>query len=141
MKNRFDNSDWTLEDLRTWAFAGKRSYSPQDFGLVIVATATIEDARFFLDLAADAQCPKRGFFLYCLYMFIADNVRGDFRRVSHQDLSYFVLRGEKFALPSVHQWVADSRQLIAEPQNLNYDDWFRGHLANHALERDEPSKL
>ena len=141
MKTRFDDYDWKPETLRAWAFETPKSYLPQEFGLVVVAMATIEEARFFLDLAADLSCPKHGFFLACLYKFVGQAFREEFKRVSRQDIGYFVMRAANFATPSVQQWVADVRHLLEEPDGFDTKDWFMGQLANLALERDEPSRL
>jgi hypothetical protein len=122
----FDASE---DDIRTWA-ADPDGLCEQDWD---IACTGIGHEPLFIELAANASCPQRGFFLHCLFLLVGDAVRTQGHTTSIDHLEALFARAEATAQPWLLSWVTQSRDLIANPQRFNYALWCRGDLAYRTL--------
>ena len=121
--------DATEADIRNWAF-DPDALCEQDWD---ICSTGIGHDPLFIELAADENCPKRGFFLHCLYLLVGDAVRTQGHTALYSHLEALFGRAEATAKPWLLRWVSQSRDLIANPGRFNYDHWCRGVLARRAV--------
>jgi hypothetical protein len=120
--------DATEDDIRNWA-RDPDGLCEQDWD---IAFTGIGHEPLFIELAADESCPKRGFFLGCLYLLVGDAVRSQGHTTPYSHLEEMFARAEATAKPWLLGWVKQSRDLMANPQRFNYDLWCGGGLARRA---------
>jgi hypothetical protein len=118
-------------DVVSWAYAkDENDWGPiQDWDIILAQGMTGE---FLLQLASDKDCPKRAFFLHCLYIRVGDCVR-----TLHHDQRIFpgiepLL--EQAALihdPLIIEWLERSKYLMTHPETFDYDFWCNGGFARN----------
>lgn len=121
--------DPTPEDLRRWAYAPDAEYPdemPEDWDLCV---ADIDRVDMLVELASDAECPNRGFFLGCLYILSGDCVRLERCRHHIPRLKQFMDALPPESPKEVQRWVRRTRHLIAHPESFEYGKWGRGDFA------------
>ena len=118
------------EELRTWAADGNALEPVMDFALMATSLGNVP---LIIELANSPTCPKRRFFLECLYLFVGDGVRTEYRRWSRQQVQELLQQVDQLEAkhPSVERWLERSRELMANPQAFDYDLWCDG---GHAYE-------
>lgn len=121
--------DATEDDIRSWA-RDPDGLCEQDWAIVC---AGIGHEPLFIQLASDESCPKRGFFLHCLYLLVGDAARTQGHTTSFEHLEEFFICAEATGKPWLLTWVSQSRDLIANRRPFIYDLWCRGGLARRAL--------
>jgi hypothetical protein len=125
--NVIDPWNPSSNDIREWAFDAGADAPVQDFGLVLLWA---HDERVYLDLASSDDCPKRRFFLSVLYLMVGDAVRNNFNGGPRSIIDGLIANGDNFPHPGIHKWPQRSRDLIANPESFDYDDWCGGRLAS-----------
>jgi hypothetical protein len=116
------------DDLRQWAYSG--SLAPvEDFDVMV---ASIDRAPLLIELVSS---PARAFFVCCLYLAVGDAVRTSFATTKRERVEAALEEAANSAHdPAVERWIADSRNLLANPETFDYDAWCGGGLA-HAAEK------
>ena len=108
------------EKIRNWAYSDEL-IPDQDWELAVVDTP--ENQRLCLTLAADLGCPKRQFFLGCLYVFTGDTITD---KVPHpiEELNDLLQRAAYFtSSEEIRLWRERSIALIQHPGNYTYEYW------------------
>jgi hypothetical protein len=120
--------DPTDDELREWAHS-EASEPMQDFDLMV---AEIDRVPLLLELASSQ---KRSFFLRCLYLVVGDAVRTNFNTAARADVESVLDRAATSAGddPAIRQWIADSRSLLSDRREFDYDAWCDGGLVRGAL--------
>lgn len=121
MKNPWDPTD---EEIREWAFEAN-ALCPEDWDLWITGIGKDE---LLLELAGDDACPKREFFLRCLYLLVGDAVRTERRQIDRALLDKLFALAEASQNAPLQKWVSRSRHLIEHPDEFNYEKWCHGGL-------------
>jgi hypothetical protein len=121
--------DATEEDIGKWA-RDPEGLCEQDWD---IAFTGIGHEPLFIELAADENCPKREFFLCCLYLLVGDAVRTQGHTTPYSHLEELFVRADATTKPWLVEWVKQSRDLIANPGRFRYDLWCDGGLARRAF--------
>jgi hypothetical protein len=115
-------------DVVAWAYANDGGHcEPMQDWDILLADPRNEDV--LLQLASDELCPKRIFFLHCLYILV-----GDYVRVLHAGVAIpfpiepLLTRATASNDPIIKTWLEQSRYLIAHPETFDYDLWCGGGL-------------
>jgi hypothetical protein len=119
----------TEEELRKWAYTDGAKYPdemPQDWDLCV---AEFSRGLLLLRLASDVDCPKRKFFLSCLYLLVGECVRTSAGSAHVSDCARFLSRVEMPLPEDVAQWLSRSRELLRSPEQFNYNKWCWGGFA------------
>ncbi|THV41445.1 hypothetical protein [Glycomyces buryatensis] len=116
----------TAEEIRTWAL-DPISVAP-DGRQWDLTLATDDLAETWLDLAADATCPKRSFALHVLYIYSGDAVRTKFRVHPRKRLDKLLDKSREIRDQYVELWAANTQALIRQPDLFDYDEWCNGGL-------------
>ncbi len=116
------------DDIRAWAYSDDAE-PQQDFDLLITG---LGNERLFLDLATDNACPKRKYFLSCLYLFVGDAVSTRYETNSRTDVEELLGLADAVADEALREWIGRSRQLIVDPESFDYDLWCGGGYASDA---------
>lgn len=113
----------TREEIIEWAYSDELE-PEQDWNL---AVTEINNASLLLTLASDDNCPKRLYFLFCLYLLVGDDVRTNGGAHGGVEAITLVLNhAEVFPHGDIIKWIERSRQLLAEPNLFVYSDWCDG---------------
>lgn len=121
----------TREEILEWAYDAE-SYAPEeDFDLYIT---DVENADLLLMFVADPTCPKRRFFLSCLYLLVGDTVRSEGKAHDLAQVERILDVAVVGNNVDVGRWVALSRDLIAHPEKFDYDAWCSGGLAYGSID-------
>ena len=114
----------TSAELMAWAYDRNSTWPEQDWDLAVTSD---HNGQLLLQLALDTTCPKREFFLRCLYLFVGDAVRSGFvahRRDAVVELLNSVPSGPT---PEISRWLARSQDLIdADRSAVDYTLWCDG---------------
>jgi len=88
--------------------------------------------RLLVAIAGDPNCPKRRFFLSCLYIMSADAVTigGSYYR---ERLEEALERAEGSSDPWLTTWAKRTRRLLDAPRTLNRHEWMQGSWAGDSL--------
>jgi hypothetical protein len=124
MLNPYDPTD---DELRQWAQS--EAFAPvEDFDLMI---ADLDRVPLLVELASS---PARVFFLSCLYLVVGDAVRTSFQTATRSDVEAALTHAAAIAEddPAIRKWIADSRRLLASPEEFDYEAWCDGGLARSA---------
>lgn len=118
-------SNLTPDELLAWAYEVDSGLPMQDFDLLITDLGNLS---LFLRLAGDEGCPKRWFFLHCLYLFVGDTVRVEsrFPGKKQQELSHLhaiVMQPWSSHWIALQRWAERSRILLDHPGTFVYADW------------------
>ena len=116
----------SADDIRHWGYCDDPE-PQQDFDLLITGW---DHERLFVSLAADPACPKKRFFLSCLYLFIGDAVRTNYQVHSKKDVDRLLDYAEDIGDEVIQEWLARSRRLTADPESFEYDLWCWGGYAS-----------
>lgn len=114
-------------EIRAWA-SDPISLAPvQDWDLALLHHGVL-----VLELASDARCPKRDFFLRVLYLIVGDAVRTDYRAVKRDTVDHLLQAGRGSSCASIERWVTRSRELMVAPSLFNYELWCNGGHARQS---------
>jgi hypothetical protein len=116
--------DAQLQELLDWAFDASAGEPVQDWDLWVAASPFCETC---VQLAADPECPKSGFFLAVLYLIVGDAVRTSYRAHTRQQVEALLRAAGRF--PVLKLWVERSGGLMERPETFDYEDWCGGKLA------------
>ena len=114
------------DEIREWACAEGVVEPCEDWSL---ALSWGGQERALLECAADAHCPKRGYFLSVLYLMVGDAVRTDFRVRARPIVEGFIGRSDRYPHPDIRLWQQRSRHLLTHPNEFDYSLWCGGELA------------
>ena len=117
--------DPQLGELLEWAFDESAGEPVQDWDLLVAASPFTETC---IQLAADPECPKSGFFLGILYLIVGDAVRTAYSAHSRQHVESLLRLAGRY--PVLRVWVERSRTLMERPESFDYEAWCAGKLAN-----------
>jgi hypothetical protein len=132
MRDMKDPWNPTADEIRVWAFDPEASHE-QDWELILTDG---EFDELLVDLAADLQCPKCGFFLGCLYLLVGDAVRSHGRSHTPEQLAALFSRAERTGDAELRLWAARSRDLLSHREKLDYAKWCQGGILLEGLEDD-----
>lgn len=88
-------SIYTREEITAWAYDVSAMWPFEDFDVCLPGQCSVS---LLLELAMDLACPKRNFFLSCLYIYVGDAVRHGFSWYGTQSWSF-----SPKCLPIVHR--------------------------------------
>jgi hypothetical protein len=108
----------TKEEIEKWAF-DTQAYGIQDWELAVYDVKNID---LILGLATDKTCPKRKFFLRCLYVFVGDTVRRN-RKKEIDELNEILLKANRYEVEIIKKWIERSRELLLNPESYDYKFW------------------
>lgn len=122
-------------DVIAWAYSPENPWGPiEDWDLILAHTPERE---LLVQLASDPHCPKRDFFLHCLYILVGDYVRvlqgGMWTPPS---LGHLLIQEATNEDPAICTWSQRSRDLIAHPETFDYDFWCNGGFARSKETRE-----
>lgn len=112
------------DELLAWAQDASAVDPVQDWDLLLAHSPFEDD---YLQLASQADCPKRQTFLSVLYLIVGDAVRTGYQSRSLAEIEALLCKGENS--PQLQTWIRRSRALIARPDTFHYDDWCLGGWA------------
>jgi hypothetical protein len=123
------NNPWhpTLDEIREWAHDPTALDPCEDWDL---ALCWAKHQRAYLELASDATCPKRRYFLGVLYMMVGDAVRTNFQSLPRPIVEGIVACGDQHDDLHVKQWQSRCRQLLGHPELFDYERWWGWGFAN-----------
>ena len=116
------------DELRRWAYS-EDPEPQQDFDLAITG---LGHEKLFLAFVEDEACPKRDFFLACLYLFVGDAVRTDYQSNSSSEVNILIASAEVSQCDLIQKWRHRSLDLISNPESFDYDQWCGGGIADEA---------
>jgi hypothetical protein len=120
----------TEAELREWAADPEADYPEemsQDWDLIV---ADWSRADLIAELAGDAACPTRGFFLAVLYLMAGDCVRTGAGNVNIPDLRTLLARLETTPSESLRLFRTRALALLTDPSKFNYSLWCGGGYAH-----------
>jgi hypothetical protein len=121
----------TAAEIRRWAFSAEAMHPMQDWDLIV---AHPDLATTLIALAADPDCPRRRFFLGCLYLIAGDAVRSHYLTLSVDGLRTLTDEADGHADPWLRSWAARTRALIEAPGTFDYDAWCCHGLAREPVD-------
>ena len=116
----------THEELRDWAYTLDAMYPTEDWHL---AVAREDNAELIFGFASDTNCPSRFFFLWCLYLFVGDAWRTEFRAYPKHFIENILSLSSDAAPSYIVRWATRSQALLKTGVGYTYDDWCDGALA------------
>ena len=125
-KDAFNPTD---EELTEWAFTEGATYPDeisQDWDLVIT---DFDRADLFIRLANDLDCPKRKFFLACLYLLIGDCERTEAGKRNIPQAKALLANINVTLVDDLALWQQRSLDLLDKRIKFNYQKWCLGGLA------------
>jgi hypothetical protein len=117
------------DEVREWAYDPAALEPCEDWDL---ALCWAQHEPLYLELASDASCPTRRYFLGVLYLMVGDAVRAGFRSRPRPLIEGLIARGDEYPHPDIKQWQERSRQLLKQPELFDYDRWCAGGFANES---------
>ncbi len=118
-----DFNDWanpTTDEIKLWAYDQNALAPEQDFNLMVAQPGYMAE---LLDLAADANCPKRNFFLQTLYIYAGDTIKGK-NQMRLKLLEDLLRKGQTYKDDLINIWIKRVNTLKETPNQLNYSDWY-----------------
>jgi hypothetical protein len=117
----------TPAELEAWAYE-QHADDPVDKDWDLIATSHATSA-MCLKLASDVACPKRFFFLWCLYLFVGDAYRTQYRESTRTQVQALVASVAPNAPAYIGRWAERTRLLLAGKSVFSYEAWCGGDLA------------
>lgn len=111
----------TQEEIKEWAY-DKNAVCEQDWELAVY---DFENIDLILELVNDKKCPKRRFFLGCLYVFSGDIVRRG-RNLEIDKLRIIIEKASKYTEAWIVNWTKRTSILLSDPSNYSYEYWGLG---------------
>lgn len=108
----------TQEEIKEWAY-DKNAVCEQDWELAVYDFKNID---LILEIVNDKNCPKRRFFLRCLYVFSGDIVRCG-RELEIQKLRIAIEKASIFTEVWIVNWVKRTLNLLSDPSRYSYEYW------------------
>ena len=130
MHNPYDPG---TEEIRAWAYAPGSLEPVQDWDLHL---AHARHEKVYLELASDASCPARDYFLRILYLIVGNAVRTRFKSEPEYLISGFLERAQGYPDDAVQMWIVRSRELIRHPETFDYAQWCAGGFVRSDVERN-----
>jgi hypothetical protein len=115
-----DAANPTPEELRHWASDPEASYPDeisQDWDLIVAHWSRID---LIVELASDARCPNRGFFLVVLYLMAGDCVRNESGNQNIPQLRALITRLERPPSESLRLFRQRALELLDDPSKFDY---------------------
>jgi hypothetical protein len=113
----------TEAELREWAADPDADYPDemsQDWDLIVADWSRVG---VIVELAGDAACPTRGFFLAVLYLMAGDCVRTPAGGVNLRDLRALLARLENTPSEPLRLFCTRALALMADPSTFDYSLW------------------
>jgi hypothetical protein len=124
----------TSAEITAWAYDPTSMWPEQDWDLAVTSD---QNTDLLLQLASDAACPKRDFFLRCLYLFVGDAVRSGFVAHRHEVVVELLENVPVACTPEISRWLARSQKLLdASRGAVDYTLWCEGGYARAELPGD-----
>lgn len=120
-----DPNNPTPKEIRQWAYHKTKNEPIRDWNIVI---STLGNAELLLALAEDKSCPKRQYFLECLYLLVGNSV-SKHRATDAGKVEVYLARAEKSSEPAIVNWVTRSREILRDLRRFDYAEWCEGGLA------------
>jgi len=108
----------TLEKIESWAFSSD-GVPAQDWELGVIGSISAEQ---LIKFVINEKCPKRKFFLGCLYVLVGDTISKNYED-ELKELSVLLLKSSKINNPIIKRWVERSRKLLLNPETYEYKYW------------------
>lgn len=116
------------DEIKHWAYDAETPPAKDpDFDLSV---ADLAHADLLVRLAADPECPKRQYFLGCLYLLVGERVRPDavakrpLHRCFRDEIALLKGMASEFpGNPDMELFRKRVDSLLANPASMNYDDW------------------
>jgi hypothetical protein len=114
----------THEEIKEWAY--RNEPTEDDWDLAITKP---ENAELLFVLATEERCPKKSFFLSCLYLLVGDYVRCKGKGHNRTIIDGLLEYTEHFNDKKIKEWAERSKQLINNPDTFDYQLWCNGGYA------------
>lgn len=124
-----DTSNPSIGEIKKWAYQEKKKEPAQDWDLVITSMG---NGDLLLSLAADPECPKKAYFLQCLYLLVGDGV-SKHRDGDRGKLEALLANAESSHESHIINWVARSRSILFDMRKFDYAEWLGGGWARKDL--------
>ncbi len=118
-------SEETVAAIKEWAYSNDPE-PQQDFDLLITSFG---HEKLFIELTIDQSCPKRTYFLGCLYLFVGDAVRTSYQTNCKLEVDTLLTYAREISDKDIREWVQRSEELIESPSTFDYDLWCAGGFA------------
>ncbi len=118
----------SYEEIVEWAYDTDSVEPEQDWD-IIVNWLIYPD--LILKLASDDSCPSQGYFRHILYVVVGQSVRGNFSTREKHEIEMLFDHAKSFNHTDIQKWKERSEDVIKNPENFVYDDWFAGKLAQY----------
>ena len=115
-------------EVEAWAYDAEAEWPHQEWDLFL-SWKVEED--LYLQLAADAKCPKQGFFRHLLHYIVGKAISSEYKTYSKINTEAFIQKGKRHKNKDIQQWAARAAELVRDPSRFEYDDWCGGKLAGY----------
>ncbi len=112
-------------EIKKWAYQATKKEPIQEWNLIIT---TIENGELLVSLAADVTCPKRPYFLRCLYFLVGESV-SKHRTEDKGRIEQLLATAEGFHDPHIVNWVQRSKSILKDLRKFDYKEWCEGGFA------------
>jgi hypothetical protein len=110
----------TEAEIFAWAFDANASYPDQDWDLVI---ADLRYKHLMLFLATNKKCPKRDFFLSCLYLIVREAVQSNWQNFKQVEIEQLLIDAHQYDDAEISRWIERTKALIADPSHFDPQSW------------------
>lgn len=101
----------------------------QDWDMVIT---TLGNGDLLLSFASDPDCPKKAYFLQCLYSLVGDSV-AKHREGAREKIETLLANAGSSQEAHIINWVARSRSILYDLRKFDYAEWCGGGWARKDL--------
>jgi hypothetical protein len=116
----------TIAELEEWARTVDAVEPTQDWDLMVTDAEKIQTV---FSLAAAPNLPNWRYFLHCLYLFVGDAARTNFRVYSRSLVEELLGRVNEHSPKYLHRWQERSQNLISGTERFDYELWCGGGYA------------
>lgn len=110
----------TEAEIFAWAFDANASSPDHDWDLVV---ADLRYKHLILFLATNEKCPKRDFFLSCLYLIVESAVQSNWQNFKQAEIKQLLIDAHQYDDAEISQWIERAKPLIADPSQFDPQAW------------------
>jgi hypothetical protein len=112
-------------EIKKWAYQPTKKEPTPVWSLTIT---TIENGELLVALASDPACPRKHYFLRCLYFLVGESV-SKHREEDKGRIEELLTKADASEDPQIIQWVLRSRSIIKDLRKFDYKEWCEGGFA------------
>jgi hypothetical protein len=122
-------SNPSIEEIKAWAYSNKE-WPHDEWDLFL---AWKQEVGLFIELATDAQCPKKEFFHHILYYLVGYTYSQPRELDPHGRIGEYISAGRLIQDERIRLWVEQSERLLKGKLPYDYSEWRGGKLAGYRL--------